>query len=454
MQDPQSDKKFLLSGHVSSIPLAIEDINTKDVIKYTSLYLRSSTDVTDSQSQFTNISLTAMNQEGTFHLIIDESNYASFKKKRNLSCEDWELILRQFFPISNTNDNSHVENLTLSAKLVSVVDYYDPETKELRDDEELALVSEFITIDIKTKAKLPVTVGSIEIPYTDSEDVKWLEDINGKEQNIFNWLDLLIHQNQHISKELQIAQKRLSESNEEKDQYKNELENNSKQHEDIIYDLQDKFYQVLNAKKDKIWALENKNLDKLEGLNEKYMCQNRLNLNNITIDKEKILDTLDETYTSPRKRKRSPSEIPRKTRKRKANTKCNDENKSDVDINKPETKSKRKEVNHGPAAAARRLSDRDIVVSVLKSDEQNTTTDADEHYSSTDYGEDTDHITNEAEDQSPSKSSEPGTDYGDSDENHNHEKKRNSHTSNSDIIGDSLSSSLNQRLSDHSSNQV
>lgn len=125
------------------------------------------------------------------------------------------------------------------------------------------------------------------------------------EQNLFNWLDVLLLNNQTLNDELHASRQSNLLLKEENERYKNELEMSAIQHKNIIEDFLDKFYQVLNAKKDRIWELEDKNLTQLEGLNEKYIRQNKFNLKNYTIDKDKIPDELDEVYTSPTKRKRT-----------------------------------------------------------------------------------------------------------------------------------------------------
>lgn len=354
-----------LSGCIRSIPLLIEDKETKEVIKRSSLYLHCSKHPSSHATDFAEISVTAMNQEGCYNTIITKENCSELKRKGNYTDDEWEEIVSHLFPIEELAGPSKADNLTTSAKLISSKSYYDTKTKELIDDDELPLVSEIITVDIKTKSKLPVTVGSIDIRYVDAEsDVDINKEIL-KEQNLFNWIDLLLFRNQVLGEELTTLRATNSSLTDENACYRSELELSTVQQKAIIDDIQDKFYQVLNAKKDKIWELENKGLDHLEGLNQSFLAQNKFNLKNETIDKDKIPDKLDEIYmTSPKKRKSAPSNVAGKSRKRVR------KKESTVSPQSP----KRQEASP-LSAATKKLSDREIVSSIYTNDEATTDVD-------------------------------------------------------------------------------
>lgn len=379
-----SSSKTALLGCIQSIPLIIEDKETKKIIKKASLYLHSSRNGSEVEnSSFTNISLTAMNQEGSFHIDITKENCSRFKRKGHFTVAEWESIIQHLFPIDDYNEPSIADDLAVSAKFISLEQYYDLDTNELLDDDDLPLVSEFITIDIKTNAKLPITVGSIDLPYTDTENDLGTSSMIRSEQNLFNWLDVLLLKNQRLNKELHASRQSNLLLKEENERYKNELETSAIQHKNIIEDFLDKFYQVLNAKKDRIWELEDKNLSQLEGLNEKYINQNKFNLKNYTIDKDKIPDELDEVYTSPTKRKRT-ADGSKKTmqKRRKRSIKANDAKDISDNENTGETQTHRitrsQDKSNHVAHATRGLSDREIVTSVLNRDHETPTTDVDE----------------------------------------------------------------------------
>lgn len=380
----KDSSKITLSGCIQSIPLIIEDKETKKIIKKASLYLHSSRNGSELENpSFTNISLTAMNQEGSFQIDITKENCSKFKRKGHFTVAEWESIIQHLFPVDDYNEPSIADDLVVSAKFISLRQYYDPDTNELLDDDELPLVSEFITIDIKTNAKLPITVGSIDLPYTDTENNLETSDIIRSEQNLFNWLDVLLLSNQRLNKELHSSRQSNLMLKAENERYENELETSAIQHKKIIDDFQDKFYQVLKAKKDRIWALEDKNLNQLEGLNEKYINQNKFNLKNDTIDKDKIPDELDEVYTSPTKRKRTAAGSKKPLEKRrKKSTKANDAKEISDDETTEETPTRRitrsQDTSDHFAPAKRGLSDKEIVTSVLNRDHEIPMTDVDE----------------------------------------------------------------------------
>lgn len=426
--------KNALTGHIQSIPLVIEDKETKKIIKKASLYLHCSRNGSKIEnSNFANISLTAMNQEGSFHIDITKENCARFKRKGHFTIAEWESIIQHLFPVDDHHEPSIADDLVASAKFISLERYYDPDTNELLDDDELPLVSEFITIDIKTNAKLPITVGSIDLPYADTEYDLQESIMMREEQNLFNWIDLLLLNNQKLNKELHASRQSNLMLKEENEQYQNELETSAVQHKKIISDFLDKFYQVLNAKKDKIWELENNNLKQLEGLNEKYINQNKFNLKNYTIDKDKIPDELDEVYTSPTKRKKnatSPKSSLQKRRKR--STKANDPEEISADENTKEqthriTRSQDKS-NH-LATATNGLSDREIVTSILDQEHENPTTDVDELYLL--------HLSNER-----SSGSRDVTDYSDHDDDND---DNNNNSNNSNVVNETTTKEAKNR---------
>ena len=379
-----SSSKLALSGCIQSIPLIIEDKETKKIIKKSSLYLHSSRNGSEFENaSFSNISLTAMNQEGSFHIDITKENCSKFRRKGHFTVAEWESIIQHLFPIDDYNEPSIADDLVVSAKFISLEQYYDPDTNELLDYVELPLVSEFITIDIKTNAKLLITVGSIDLPYTDTENDLETSSVIRSEQNLFNWLDVLLLNNQTLNDELHASRQSNLLLKEENERYKNELEMSAIQHKNIIEDFLDKFYQVLNAKKDRIWELEDKNLTQLEGLNEKYIRQNKFNLKNYTIDKDKIPDELDEVYTSPTKRKRT-ADGSKKTlqKRRKSSIKENDAKDISDNENTEEKQTHRitrsQDKSNHVAHVTRGLSDREIVTSVLSRDHETPTTDVDQ----------------------------------------------------------------------------
>lgn len=241
-----------LEGYVSSIPLMIEDKETGDIIKRSTLFVLSKhTNAVDDNS--ISIKLTTIIEEGTYCTEINDENYLKSRRRDTYDNESWRRVLKEMFQDAGQLPVSKA-GLTLSARLPSLTQYYSRVDKRLLDLEDITLVSDILTIYVNTSDRIPITEGVLEIPYVDLNTEP--EDADNAELNLFNWMGLLLKQNEALVSELSKRQQELLVLREEADAYKNQLDFSLQRHQDIVNDIQSKMYLILNAKKARINELE------------------------------------------------------------------------------------------------------------------------------------------------------------------------------------------------------
>lgn len=246
------DSEKYLKGHVSSIPLMIEDKETGDIIKRSTLFVLSKhTNAADDNS--ISIKLTTIVEEGTYYTEINNENYLKSKRRDTYDNESWRKVLKEMFPDMGQFPIGRA-GLTLSARLLSLSQYYSRVDKRLLDLEDITLVSDILTIYVNTSDRIPITEGILEIPYVDLNTEP--EDASSAVLNLFHWMGLLLKQNETLACELSKQREELSAFREEANAYKNQLDLSLQKHQDIVNDIQSKMYLVLNAKKARINELE------------------------------------------------------------------------------------------------------------------------------------------------------------------------------------------------------
>lgn len=263
----KDDKKKKLNtkqttGHIKAIPLSVQDKDTKKLIKVSTLFVHSIGEESKGTTQsFGNIYVTAVHQEGRFHSVITKENCFHLRKRGDFSTEEWESKIAALFPrtVSFEQNGNEAKDLQLSAKLFSLEEYYDSQTRELIDTEDMLSLSDYITIDIKTRDQLPVTLGSLDLFYADESDKLGSNELLQNELDLFLWLGILSQERDMAITRLAEAEEKIESLNKQNNFYKKEVEDSSRSHRELVVDLQDKFFQLLNAKKDKIWHLQMNN---------------------------------------------------------------------------------------------------------------------------------------------------------------------------------------------------
>ena len=286
-----------LEGNIISVPLILEDHASHTVIKATSLYMHSYFKPATSE-----IWITGMCQEGCFHASIDKSTIEETINK-DFTYSQWMEIIQLHF----CGAEDKIGSLTLSARYETLKDYYD-EKLELRDDEEMPVISETVVLLFKTLETLAKTKAKFLLSMVDSvEDV-----LIQKEQNLFNWIEKVLQDNTALKSKLAAATEKMETFSTISKNQQEELEKSHKEHKQIIQDIQEKLYAVLNAKKARIWQLEGKHSERLDYLNEIFEAKRAQDLNNRRIDVDNIPTTLDSIYVRERKRKGKTKEVANK----------------------------------------------------------------------------------------------------------------------------------------------
>ena len=282
-----------LQGNIINAPLVIEDKSSHALIKNATMYIYST-------FESDTLSITSLIPEGTFQLKLNSKDLIikHRKVKDSFTDEQWLNIVKELF--SGTYDNNDLE---LTGKyLTSSDNYVDGDLVEDVDEENEDFERneyKYLSIDIKTSnKKLTITVGTFRVP---------LMEVTGGEDetNLLNWLDLLISDYRKNVREIKDLKNENTKLLNERDYYKKEVIKSATEHIEIMNDIESKFYKVLNAKKDKIWELEkemkeNDSAFALDGLNEKYIEENKFNLNT-DIDLKEIPSKLREELIKKRK---------------------------------------------------------------------------------------------------------------------------------------------------------
>lgn len=356
-----------LEGNVVSVPLILEDHASHTVIKTTSLYIHSYL-----KPETSEIWITGMCQEGCFHALLDKTTIEK-AISRGFTYEQWMEIIQ--LHLSGTQDKMGA--LALSARYETLKDYYDEEL-ELRDDEEMPVISETVVLQFKTVEALAKTKAKFLLSMVESGE----DDLIQKEQNLFNWIEKVLQDNTALKKRLAAATENMETFSTISKNQQDELEASHREHKQIIEDIQEKLYAVLNAKKARIWQLEGKHPLKLDHLNEIFEAKRAQDLNNRRIDVDNIPTTLDSIYVRERKRKGTTKE-PAKKKIKKENeeeetilqqTEQNESTETDLEEPQPqETKLRRRELG---------------TITSPTNDEVTDTDTESEDKGSTDYGSD------------------------------------------------------------------
>ncbi|ODV81909.1 uncharacterized protein CANTADRAFT_45306, partial [Suhomyces tanzawaensis NRRL Y-17324] len=236
-----------LSGTIWPIPLTVEDRNTHDIIKSTTIYLHvARSQISNDDPNFTNISITGVYQDGSFHTDITAELSQSIFRGGRVPKKEWTSVLAGLFPIDEEDRDSEIsQRLQVEARLMALQSQYDPLTGDLLESDDDPN-SGALAVSIKTTDKLPLTVGSFDLAAVE------LDEHQG---NLFNWLDLIHGQRTAMSSEIELLKKRISTLEQENFAVRANYETSAKSHRMIVDDLEQKFYQLLDSKKETIWSL-------------------------------------------------------------------------------------------------------------------------------------------------------------------------------------------------------
>ncbi|KAI5952924.1 hypothetical protein KGF57_004130 [Candida theae] len=306
-----AEEELPLQGCIVKIPLIIENESASATLSQSFLW----THVTradyepSADPNFINISLVSIWEEGYYHTTIKKQNiYNIFEnstsRKVNIDRNSTYDVFTDLFPLdldtfleSEGKDGVH-KQLLLSAK-VNV-----PESSFKKGE---GLNPDTLQIQIKSTGTFNPTVGKFDLNSVDFESSENLKD----EGNLFNWMQLFESQNKELVK-------RLIQANAENDRLQTDntllqrgIEQTKKDCDEIITDLESKFYQEMNLKKDVIFELSKNELPKTEllGLNATFLAhtvekENARNENKKKGARGKRVKQENETRSKRRKIKR------------------------------------------------------------------------------------------------------------------------------------------------------
>lgn len=278
----------MLSGQIRTIPLSVVT-RSGEAVKESTAQLRVSS------SQKGTSTVYAACEEGVFEVQLTSTRIRRAKDKEDMDVEQWiaiTLVLLNDDVYSELQLPSNYENVELRGKLVSL-EIYDSVTGDLVSEELAEEVPEF-TLYIKSKGILLVTYGSFQIPF------KVLDEATRDEKSEVDMLNWILLQSEHIrslQERFVKATKELADVKTLLNDKENEVKELTSDYELIIRDMEDRFYQVLNSKRQRIWELEGKDPNILDDLNLEYVRKNETNLNRVNVEDIKIGDTYKEYAT-------------------------------------------------------------------------------------------------------------------------------------------------------------
>lgn len=308
------DSKTAINGTIKAVPLEIHRRadSSDSLIKRSTLYIHV---VRDGERLLVSGSCL----EGNFNAVLAPEDVEKAQLRGDHTREEWAQIVDRLL-LKTAIQDPHQE-LAIIARIRTDYSYDDTTTELVMDESQDAdLPSPDLSLVVTTRGKFPITVGTLRLANIDTLEEDGLTDIVERERNVYNWLELMTAQYAQATKrEVGLETENLKLLL-EKDTLKLELDNLAAAYELIIADLNDKFLQVLNSKKQRIFQLENHQQDPLEHLNLRYISDNKMNLDHMTIDRSKIPDKLDSIYVLPQngpkgehqKRKGASEKSPRK----------------------------------------------------------------------------------------------------------------------------------------------
>jgi hypothetical protein len=310
------------------IPLLVED-NQRATISNNCLYLHTSksNEIPSEDPGIVNISVGAVYELGGFYTVITPKvGKNMFRKLPDLSIENWYDIVTNLFPIDNITE-AHVSETDYS-----IIDKYQLSGRILVEkDSQGDYVDVVLTISIKTKDAIPITIGSLDL-----KPVDFKEEPSLNQGDLFDWLQLSTVQNSSMASELRQLNQKVEYLELLIYKLKKSMETSKSDYELIINDLETKFYQVLNSKKDYIWRLLNEKTpcpsDRIAGLNS-HLLTGRDKLH--YIDESAIKEELDPKFLKARKLSTEKADTKRRKTARKRNSPDSSQQDTDDDKTNP-----------------------------------------------------------------------------------------------------------------------
>lgn len=268
-----------LQGRIITVPLDVYRRENEEYIKTSQLQVKIQNKVADGEKSY---SLLFACQEGIYGSELSPVKIKRCKSKKDIGDSEWLQLFESLFTedlLADDGGPEGFETAEIAGKLDSL-ENYDPETGELTEGD-LADEAPALTIFIRSRGKLSVEYGSFQAQVKEAEE----DDLEGKREiDILNWVLLQSNQLKLMAERLRGTDRELKEAKEDAKDTEEEIKQTIDDYNLILRDLEDRFYQVLNAKRQKILELLGDDMEDLKHLNETFEVNNRTNLNRVRIE--------------------------------------------------------------------------------------------------------------------------------------------------------------------------
>lgn len=268
-----------LEGRIITVPLDVYQRENDQFIKSSQLHIKIQNHEVDGKKSY---SLLFACQEGMYSSDLSPTKVKRCKSKKDIDEKLWTEMFERLFDDNVMAGDIEVEpheSVEIAAKLESL-ESYDSNTGELTDGD-LADDPPTLTIMIRSKGKLSVEYGSFQaqVREVDSQDNE-----TKRELDILNWVLLQSNQITQLVKKIEASENELRKLREDTQAKDEEIKQTTDDYNTILRDLEDRFYQVLNAKRQKILELLGDGEDDIKHLNETFEVKNRTNLNRVRVE--------------------------------------------------------------------------------------------------------------------------------------------------------------------------
>ena len=332
--------KCVVDGTIPGISGNIEARDTGGVIRSDCLYLHV-------YEKIQKIGVTALLPEGTYQAEFTELDILQGRKRPEKDVDDqWVTLMKLLLsgennsmkltivdgqkPIDQDAKSAINAGLMREGRYLTQKKFYNA-NGDIKEEENVIPASE-LSLDVKTTGKLPITIGSYQLQLMREEEM----DANPEETNLLNWMDLMIKQGRKTKQDINRLQSELTQKTAALEYYKVELAQTTKEHQAIMEDVEQKFYHVLNAKKDKIRELQGEDyseVDVILDLNEGYRVKNKFSLDQKIIPVTDIPSEIRPELERPRRTKRVKEAGGEKKRRRMKDEGEKEEKENDDDDN-------------------------------------------------------------------------------------------------------------------------
>lgn len=253
-------------------------------------------------------------QEGIFGVDLSKTKIRRCKSKEDLEDEDWINIC--FGVLLNNTEGLQRSLETIECRVhLDSSEQYDEKTGELLN-EELAEEEPRAELEIGSTGILLVLYGKFELILSNSDGTQQEKD----DADLLKWISLQSRHTRKLEQDNEKVRGQVKDLQLVVDCKEREIKETISDYDFIIKELENRYFQVLNSKKKKIFELEGISTKKLDPLNEKFKRDNEHNLNRVTVNEILQGDgfkALEQRQREKRRREETEAELKKARPKRK-----------------------------------------------------------------------------------------------------------------------------------------